>query len=59
MEDIIPEATPWLSQLVIVQKNNGDVRLCIDMRNANKAIERTRFPTLALDDLIYILKRAK
>ena len=29
------------------------------MRNVNKAIERTRFPTLALDDLIYILKRAK
>ena len=45
IEDITSEATPWLSQLVIVLKSVGGVRLCIYMRNANTAIERTRFPT--------------
>ena len=30
--------TPWVSSLVIIPKKNGEVRLCIDMRRANKAI---------------------
>ena len=59
IEDITSEATPWLSQLVIVPKTNGNVTLCIDMRNANTAIERTRFPTPTVDDLIFKLKGAK
>ena len=59
IEDITSEATPWLSQLVIVPKSNGDVRICIDMRNANTGIERTRFPTPTVDGLIFKLKRAK
>ena len=50
IEDITSEATPWLSQLVIVPKSDGRVRICIDMRNANTAIERTRFPTPTVDD---------
>ena len=29
------------------------------MRNANTAIERTRFPTATVDDLIFKLKEAK
>ena len=52
IEDITSEATPLLSKLVIVPKSKGWVRFCIDMRNANTAIERTRFPTSTVDDLI-------
>ena len=42
-EDIIeryPDKEPrtWVSPSVIVSKPNGDVRLCVDMRLANKAI---------------------
>ena len=59
IEDITSEATPWLSQLVIVPKSDGGLRLCIDMRNANTAIERTRFTTPTVDDLIFKLKGAK
>ena len=57
IEDVTSEATPWLSQLVIVPKPSNKIRLCIDMRNANTAIERTRFPTPTLDDLIFRLKK--
>ena len=57
--DITSEGTPWLSQLVIALKSNGDVRLRIDMRNTNTAIQRTRFPTPTVDDLIFKLKGAK
>ena len=55
IENITSEATPWLSQLIIVTKSDGGVRLFIDMRNANAAIERTRFPTPTMDDLIFKL----
>ena len=55
----------WLSQLVIVSKCNVDVRLCINMRNANTAIERildTRQYSISpptVDDLILKLKGTK
>ena len=32
--------TPWVSPLVVIPKKNGEVRLCVDMRMANRAIDR-------------------
>jgi hypothetical protein len=29
----------WIYNLVPVRKNNGDIRLCIDFRNLNRALE--------------------
>ena len=48
----VTEPTPWVSPIVIVPKKDG-VRLCVDMREANKAIKR---PTL--DDVIADLNGA-
>ena len=42
-EDIIAkvaEPTPWVSLMVVVRKKNGDVRICIDPRDLNKAVQR-------------------
>ena len=36
--------TPWVNPVVIVPKPDGEIRLCIDMRQANKAIVRGRYP---------------
>jgi hypothetical protein len=35
--------TPWVTPLVVVPKTSGNVRLCVDMRQANKAVQRERF----------------
>lgn len=36
--------TPWISILVSIPKVDNNVRVCVDMRGANKAIQRERFP---------------
>ena len=50
--------TPWVSPLVIIPKKNGEVRLCIDMRRAKKAINREIHPSPTVDDLVHNLNRA-
>ena len=38
----------WVSNLVPVRKKNGDIRICIDFRNLNKACQKDNFllPTM-------------
>jgi len=58
--DIIEKAdghTPWVSPLVIVPKSTG-VRICIDSRAVNTAIERERHPMPTIEDLITDLNGA-
>ena len=52
--DIIERAegpTPWVSPIVVVPKRTG-IRICVDMRAANQAIERERHPVPTVEDLI-------
>ena len=39
----IQELTDWVNSLVIVEKQNGRLRLCLDPRDLNKAIKREHF----------------
>ena len=39
-------------------KKNGEVPMCVDMRRANKAINRERHPSQTIDDFIHNLIRA-
>ena len=60
-QDIIERVegpTPYVSPLVVIPKKDGDVRLCVDMRLPNKAIQRERHPTPTVDDLITSLNGA-
>lgn len=50
--------TPWISPIVAVPKKQGGVRVCIDMREANKAIGREKHPMPTLDDLVADLNGA-
>ena len=36
----IEEPTDWVSRLVIVEKPNGQLRICLDPRHLNQAIKR-------------------
>ncbi|KAG6440823.1 hypothetical protein O3G_MSEX001465 [Manduca sexta] len=48
----------WVSPIVPVLKPDGDVRVCVDMRCANKAIIRENHPLPTMDQLLHKFKRA-
>jgi hypothetical protein len=47
-------STPWVSPMVVAPKpkNANEIRVCVDMREPNKAILRSRHITPTLDDMI-------
>ena len=61
--DIIEEVdgpTPRVNPVVIVPKSNSsDIRLCIDMRRANEAIIRGRYPIPTVDELLQNMNGSK
>ena len=58
-EEIIEEVpngpTEWISPLVVVPKPDGDIRICVDMRRANEAIERERHPIPTIEEVLHDL----
>ncbi|VDI02758.1 Hypothetical predicted protein [Mytilus galloprovincialis] len=63
-QDIIEKVdgpTPWVSPIVVAPKpkNKNEIRLCVDMREPNKAILRSRHITPTLDDMILDLNGSK
>ena len=58
-EDIIEEVhsdpTELVSPLVVVPKRDGDLRICVDMRRANEAIERERHPIPTIEEVLHDL----
>ena len=59
--DIIEGPTPWVSPIVVAPKPKkpDEIRMCVDMRLPNKAIQRTRHITPTVDDIIHDLNGAK
>ena len=47
--EIVSGPTSWVSPVVVVPKPSGDIRLCVDMRQANMAVKRERFPIPTTD----------
>lgn len=47
----INEPSEWVSKLVIVEKPNKDLRLCLDPQEVNKSIVKDYFVIPTLDDL--------
>ena len=46
----VEQPTPWLSQIVITSKKNGDIRMCLDLKELNKALLREHYTLPILED---------
>ena len=55
----VDEPTDWVSNLIIATKESGDLRLCLDPQQLNKALKRERYPLPVIDDVLPDLSRAK
>lgn len=48
----------WVSPIV-VPKKYSEIRLCIDMRRANKAVVRERYPIPTVEEILQDLNQSK
>lgn len=56
----VNEPAKWISPVVVVpKKDEGDVRICVDMRRANEAVERENHPLPTFEDFLPHLAKAK
>ncbi|XP_063370221.1 uncharacterized protein LOC134658469 [Cydia amplana] len=51
--------TDWVNSMTVVKKANGDLRICLDPRDLNKAIRREHFKLPTLDEITTKLSGAK
>ena len=55
----VDEPTPWVSQMAVVHKKNGMLRLCIDPQPLNEALMREHYKLPNLDDVLPNMNKAK
>ena len=46
------EPTDWVSCLVVTEKPNGKLRVCIDPQHLNKALQRSHYPLPVIEDIL-------
>ena len=54
----VEEATEWVSAMVAAKKKNGEVRICIDPRDLNKALMRPHHPMTTIEEVIHDISGA-
>ena len=55
----VTKPTSWISSMVVVPKKNGDLRICLDPKDLNKAIQREHYPLPTIEDVATRLYGAK
>lgn len=55
----VERSTNWISNMVVVQKPSGRLRVCIDPRLLNRALKRSHSPLPTIDEILPELPKAK
>ena len=51
--------TDWCSPMVVVPKSDGKLRICVDLKRLNTAIQRERYMLPTIDDILHTLADAQ
>ena len=55
-QDIVrPSNSTWASLIVLVRKQNGKLRFCVDYRKLNGVTKKDAYPMSCVDDALYTL----
>jgi hypothetical protein len=54
---IQPSSSDWVSPIILVKKPCGGLRFCVESRKLNKQLEKDRYPTSRVQDIIDQLAR--
>ena len=55
----VNEPTDWVNSLVVAEKPNGKLRLCLDPKDLNEAIKRPHYSTKTLEEALAEIPNAK
>ena len=55
----VTEPTPWISSMVMVPKKDGKLRLCLDPKDLNLAIQREHYLLPTIEEIASHLHGAK
>ena len=55
----VTESTPWVSSMVVAQKKDGRLRICLDPKHLNKVIMRSHYPLPTIEEVTTRLTNAK
>ncbi len=52
------DTSPWVSPIVVIQKKLGAIRMCVDLREANKAVVTDSYPLPHIEEMLFLLRGA-
>ena len=55
----VEQPTKWVNSVVLVRKPNGDVRICLDPVDLNKALKREHYPLKTVEEVASRMSEAK
>ena len=51
--------TPWISSMIVVPKRNGTLRICLDPKDLNRALQQENYPLPTIEEVASRLHGAK
>ena len=58
MTALVNQPSPWISALLVIRKQNNDIRICIEPNPLNRALKRDHFCMPTIDDILPQLTKA-
>ena len=49
----------WVSNLVLVRKNSGEIRLCVDFRNLNRASDKDNYSVPPMEQILQMVSSSE